>query len=110
MEPQSQSRAEASVMPPIATVMVTALLLTVAMAGGAVPHLGSVGAVQAVLRPAGSTAFSTIGASAARMTGTTPARREAGPAPTCPALSEHGRFLASGPSVPGHGDLPPPTA
>jgi hypothetical protein len=96
-------------MPPIATVMVTALLLTVAMAGGAVPHFGSVGAVQAVLRPAGSAAFSTIRASAATMTGTIPARREVRPTPTRPALSEHDRFLASGPSVPGHGDLPPPT-
>lgn len=110
MTSSAHSRPEPQPLPAIAAVMATALLLSVAMAGGSVPGIGSVGAVQAVLRSAGSGSISSMSATAPSTEfgiDSDPLRpitlRSLG-------TSEHDRYLAAAASGPGRGDLPPPTA
>ncbi|MBC03258.1 MAG: hypothetical protein CMJ34_08150 [Phycisphaerae bacterium] len=110
MESSHQPRSEPPALPAIATVMATALLLSVAMAGGAVPGLGSVGAVQAVLRSAGTTSLSSMSAPSSAMGLEADPDRGWGPSASMATTHAHDRFLASAPSGPGHADLPPPGA
>ena len=110
MESSPQPRSEPPALPAIAAVMATALLLSVAMAGGAVPGLGSVGAVQAVLRSTGTASLSSISAPSPAMGSEAAADRAWSPSGSMAITSDHDRFLDSAPSGPGHADLPPPTA
>lgn len=104
------SRSEPQPLPAFAAVMATALILSVAMAGGPVSGLGSVGAVSAVLRTAGSSTMSSLPATAPA------AEFGIGLGPDRPfanrfmGMCEFDRYLVAATSGPGRGDLPPPTA
>ena len=110
MESPPQSRNEAPALPAMAAVMATALLLSVAMAGGVVPGLGSVGAVQAVLRSSTPSTLSSISAPSPALGTEAAIERTGTPSGSTAITSDHDRFLATAPSGPARGDLPPPTA
>lgn len=95
--------------PALAAVLVSAMLLSVAVATGTAPRLAPGVAVHAML-------FGTTGAQghdAAAVVATAPARQTSR-ASIRPgrvlAEARHDAFLASAPSMPGRGDLPPPAA
>lgn len=110
MDSKLQSRPEPPALPAIAAVMATALLLSVAMAGGVAPRLGSVGAVQAVLRSSGPATLSSISAPSPALGSEAVADRVRIPSGSITGTSDHDRFLSTAPSGPGHADLPPPVA
>ena len=109
MEVEHQSRTEPQALPAFAAVMASALLLSVAMAGGAIPGLGSMGAVQAVLRSTGPASLTSIPDPGPVLGSGITAARGWVPSGSMAPASDHDRFLASAPSGPGHADLPPPT-
>lgn len=95
--------------PALAAVLVSAMLLSVAVATGTAPRLAPGVAVHAMLF--GTTG--TQGHDAAAVATATPERHASRPSIVRgrgPAAVRHDAFLASAPSMPGRGDLPPPMA
>lgn len=95
--------------PALAAVLVSAMLLSVAVATGTAPRLAPGVAVHAML-------FGTTGAQGhdvAAVAPATPARQASRPTIVRGrglTSARHDAFLASAPSTPGRGDLPPPAA
>lgn len=101
-------RSDAANYPAMAAVMITALMLSAAMVGGGVPRLVPVEAMQAVLGTGRSVSPAVVVESSVRASPTAGIEpRNAGPLPA-DVPGALGRFVASGPSGPGHGALPPP--
>ncbi len=110
MSTSAHPRSEPQPLPAFAAVMATALILSVAMAGGPVPGLGSVGAVSAALRSAGSSTMSSRPASAPATESGIELGPDRAPSIRFMGMCELERYLVAATSGPGRGDLPPPTA
>jgi hypothetical protein len=102
----SRSTRLATTVPALAAVLVTAMLVSMAMATGTAPRLASSVAVHAMLLGGSGQARESIGVAPRSAARPAPAPRTSDA--SHPPVGGHDVLLASLASVPGRGDLPPP--